>query len=513
MTAVASAALDTADDRIGIPPMSAPLGWGQFVFGPTCPSPLPSGWSSRKLPRRGWLATHPDLRVTSVAADARALTLIGFMLDPQAPNASDATILERLFQRCDRIAHLLEATAGYGGRWALVADCDDGRYLFTDALGLRQALYADHDPAGVWVVSQAGLALDVLGLGFDPDAQRFIDSYAVRARTEYRWPGASTPVAGLKHLLPNRVLDLDRARVRRYWPRDALLGLDLDEAVERLSALLRGLIAAAAARFDLALSLTAGIDSRLVLAAARPFMDRIDCVTVRQARMADDHKDLQVPARLCARLGLRHHIVRAAGSMSPEFSWAYKRNVFLAHDLYGPDAEAILARFGRRKVALTGSGAEVGRCSFRKQLPFSRLRRISAADLAWLQGMYHPYAIRSFQAWLDDVGDTRNVKLLDLFEWEQGHGNWLAMTQLEFDIAWRDIFTPYNCRALLTTLLRVRESLRRAPDYALFKVAIGKLWPDLLAEPINPGASVGALLRGVRFVRQSWRSYVHAPGV
>ncbi len=60
------------------------------------------------------------------------------------------------------------------------------------------------------------------------------------------------------------------------------------------------------------------------------------------------------------------------------------------------------------------------------------------------------------------------------------------MTQLEFDIAWREIITPYNCRDVLTTMLGVDERYRCAPDYTLFKRLIDRLWPEVLSEPINP---------------------------
>jgi hypothetical protein len=194
-----------------------------------------------------------------------------------------------------------------------------------------------------------------------------------------------------------------------------------------------------------------------------------------------------VPARLLQKLGLHHEVIRAHAAASADFSWRFKRSVMFAHDHYGADAEAILAHFGRRKVVVTGSGAEVARCSFRQQLPFSDRRRIRATHLAKLQDMDgHPFALRYFDEWLDGVGDLQGVKLLDLFEWEQGHGNWLAMTQMEFDIAWRDIFTPYNCRELLLTLLSVDERLRRHPKYSLFPALIKALWPEVLSEPVNP---------------------------
>lgn len=480
---------------------------GQYMLGPPG-APSRPGWMHYSLPHGFTLSAHPLLPVSQVAGESRALTLIGYVLDATDPHADDASILTRLLESCASVHTLIESSANLGGRWLLAAACDDGFYLLTDALGLRQALYyAPTDGRGVWAMSQAGLAVDLLGLAVDEQAKQFLDSYVVRARRpEYYWPGMRTPVCGLRHLLPNHVLNLVTGQMTRYWPGGKLPALSLSEAVERVTTLIPNLVRAAAARFDLALSITAGVDSRLVLAAARSVTDRVACVTLRQARMADDSEDLIIPTRLLGRLGLAHEVVRAPGGMSADFSWLFKRSVFQAHDHYGPDAEALLGRFGRRKVALTGSGAEVGRCAFRAQFPFSDLRRITAADLAWLEGMHHPYAITCFQEWIEDVGDRRDVKLLDLFEWEQGQGNWLAMTQLEFDIAWRDIFTPYNCRSVLTTMLAVDEKFRRAPAYTLFAAATEKLWKDVLSEPVNPSKRCNTVQRWVGVLRQSLRS-------
>jgi hypothetical protein len=203
--------------------------------------------------------------------------------------------------------------------------------------------------------------------------------------------------------------------------------------------------------------------------------------------MAEGARDIATAARLAARRGLRHQIIRAPVTTSAAFSYAFKRSVCFAHKHYATDAEAILDFTHARKVALTGSGAEVGRCSFRSQLPLSRWRRATARDLARLQRMDAlPFAVKHFEYWLSELGDTHGINVLDLFEWEQGHGNWLAMTQLEFDSAWQDIFTPYNSREVLVTLLSVDERYRRKPDHRLFRDLILRLWPEVLSEPINP---------------------------
>lgn len=469
---------------------------GQFLLGPRIPEGL-YGWHSVHLAVDLHLSAHPSLAVTRVASGARSLTSIGVLLDPSRPEADDRDILEALLERFTDIDALIESTARLGGRWAIVAISDRQRHLFNDALGLRQIFHTPEATPSRWALSQPGLAiaLDLFRLTPDGAALEFLDSYEFRSHPEYRWPASASPFNELKRLLPNHVLNLSNGAVRRYWPCMRLERKQPEQVVDEVCDLLRGQLRAAQQRFDLVVAVTAGIDSRLVLAACRDMREHVSFVTVRQSRMADDNADLRVPARLLSQLSLRHDIVRARGSMSPDFSRTFKRNVFMAHDHYGADAEAILSQFERRKAVVTGSGAEIGRCSFRADLPFSEWRRITPTDLARLQHMgMQGLALRHFAAWLTESRERHNVKLLDLFEWEQGHGGWLAATQLEFDIAWREIITPYNCRALLLALLAVPERFRQAPNYPLFRMLIKELWPEALCEPINPGKNHGAFV-------------------
>lgn len=480
----------------------------QFMLGPSAVDAL-RVWPQVQVAGTFTLAHHPSLVCTQAAVGRRELTLVGHMLDPCAPAASNEEILRQLLSRFENRTSLLKATNGLGGRWLLIAADGSERFLFHDALGLRQMFYTDpHRVGAVWTMSQPGMGADLLGLSLDPAASAFMESYAFRAHSEYRWPGEAAPFKGLKHLLPNHWLDLDTGATYRYWPAGDISEISLDTALDRLACLLPGMVEAAAIRFDLALGLTAGIDSRLALAAARSVKDRISYMSVRQQQMANDHPDVTIPARLLGQFGLTHEIVSAQVSMTPQFSQIFKQSVYLAHDQYGPDAEAILKHFRRRKAVLTGSGAEVGRCSFRKELPWSDWRTITPAHLARLQCMNgETYALRYFEDWLRDAQPRHNVKLLDLFEWEQGHGNWLAMTQLEFNIAWRENLTLYNCREILTIMLSVNEKYRRSSENKLFINLINRLWPELLNEPINPhnrGKMVGRIKRKYKSLSRYW---------
>lgn len=462
---------------------------GQFLLGPRVPSGLP-GWQRVALTEHLYLLAHPELLVTRVGDESASLTVIGFILDPANPAAGNVEVLQRLFERFTCVDALLTATEELGGRWIIIAVKGPDRCLFSDALGLRQVFHAHPEAGAVWAMSQPGMVLELDLFRATPDkaAAEFLDSFEFRSHREYRWPAAASPFSELRRLLPNHVLDLSTGAVRRFWPAGPLARMRPDQAVKKIGDLLRGLVLAAHRRFDFVLALTAGADSRLVLAACREIRDRIAYVTVRQSHMEDHNIDVRIPAALLSRFGLAQTVIRAPASMSPGFSWLFKRNVLLAHDHYGADAEAILNHFHRAKAVMTGSGAEIGRCSFRSELPFAGLRGVTSSDLARVEGMGNNiFALQHMSAWLEDAGETWNINLLDLFEWEQGHGTWLASTQLEFDVAWREIFTPYNCRAVLTAMLSVDEKYRLPPRCDLSRMAIAALWPELLSEPINSG--------------------------
>lgn len=487
--------------------VDAPQLWpyvSQFLLGPVHAEHL-LDWRRISVTDRLKLTLHPALCCTQVRDGERELTLLGELLDPLTPEATNADILRTLLAHRSRTG-LLEASTRYGGRWLLIAAYGDETFLFHDALGLRQAFYTDPtNTRELWVMSQPGVALGMLPLTPDAQALAYADTQTFRCTHEYRWPAAASPFKELKHLLPNHWLDLATGRCRRYWPSAPLEPSSVDAAVERLMVLLPGLVRAAVMRYDVALSLTAGIDSRMVLAAARGVIDRIRIMSLRQGRQPDHHPDIEIPARLLGRLGLTHDVVRAQASMSPEFALQFKRNVHQAHDHYGHDAEALLRHYGRNYVAYTGSGAEVARCSFHDKMPYTARTRLAPETLAWLEyGSTHPFLVAQFAEWQRGA-EQPHIPLLDLFEWEQD-STWLAMVQLEFDVAWRDIFTPYNCRAVLSTLLSVPERYRSG-DSHLCRTFIERTWPALLKEPINPHKRLGRIKRtwsDLKAARKYW---------
>ncbi|MCC7239120.1 MAG: hypothetical protein IT421_06395, partial [Candidatus Brocadia sp.] len=76
-------------------------------------------------------------------------------------------------------------------------------------------------------------------------------------------------------MLPNHYLNLKTGLCKRYWPNKPFQNLSLEEGLEKSSNILKALMKSASNRFDLTVGLTAGLDSRLVLAASKEISNKL----------------------------------------------------------------------------------------------------------------------------------------------------------------------------------------------------------------------------------------------
>lgn len=474
----------------------------QFILGPCFIDEFVS-WEKAKIRESICLMTHPDLNVYQVNQGNQSLTLIGYILDPDNPDASDIDITTSLMREISDFDRLLERSFKYGGRWILIVDDGKQIRLFHDAVGLRQVFYTDPNYASeVWCASQPGMIAERLKLGMDSRAINFINASRQRD-AEYWWPGDSCPYKEIRHLPPNHYLSLDTGSSCRYWPNSPLEKLPLEEVVGRTAKTLQGLMESISKRYVLAVALTAGWDSRLVLAASREIRNKVHYVTVRQLGMPANHADIMVPSLLVSKFELKYDIIEAPPAMDSEFMTIFNKNVPFPHEKWGPDAQAIMKYNSQSRVVITGSASETARF-FYGQVPNGQITPQYLSSRAMGNDLF---ATQSFEKWLVGTKDVFNYNLLDLFYWEQRCGNWLAMCQLEFDIAWKDIFTPFNCRELLVNMLAVDGKYRKAPKYELYRQVMLRLWPEVLSAPINPHKrkGVGVLLES--FLKKQLRHH------
>ena len=132
----------------------------------------------------------------------------------------------------------------------------------------------------------------------------------VRQEGRSGWiPGTLTAHRGVVRLLPNHALDLETFRQHRFWPDPMLFAgppILLEDAAAEVASRMQAFAVAAATRFRTAVALTAGVDSRIVLAALRPVRDRIRCFTFSTSGWVDR----EIPPRMCRAIGVPHQLLQ-----------------------------------------------------------------------------------------------------------------------------------------------------------------------------------------------------------
>lgn len=457
----------------------------QFVLGPR-PAVAPEGWRTLRVAGGQWLAAHPDLGVSTAVRGSVELTMLGYAVDPGRPEASDAEIVRGLAGRVAAGADLLTALDELGGRFLmLLARPGHGPTLVGDAGGTLTVFHATVD-GQTWCAAQSDLLARLHGFEPDPEAVDFI---ALRRSlvVEYAWPVDTTPYTEVRRLLPNHCLDLATGEPRRYWPSEPLAERSVKEVAPRAAQRLQALIAAAARRFYLTIGVSAGLDSRLMMAATAGLLDRVEFYSGLSKQRDANHPDLAIPRRILADAKAEHHVIVTDGYVSDEFLQVYRDSLPIAHSHRAPGLERQLEHYRLTHVAAVGNVSENARAPYLSRTsPPLPAGGMTPEYCGRLTQMEHPFARRAYERWLAGVPAVRGYDPRELLFWECRNGSWFASNVSQFVLAWQDVFLPYNCRALLTDLMSAPLSSRVVPVTELYGAVVAELWPELMRYEINP---------------------------
>jgi hypothetical protein len=336
----------------------------QFILGPHFIEEL-AHWAHLKIGPKLYLSAHPELNVVHRAFADVSLTLLGYILDPNQPEADDSAIIDQLLGKMHAakdVGDIIQSTETLGGRWILIAGVKDKWILFNDPCGYRAAHYTAHPGENnFWCASQPGLFPFVMNLIEDADAIDFPDTSKNEhwGNKEYIFPGDSSIYKEIKHLLPNHYLNLISGEVRRYWPNKPLEAIDFNDCIHESSRFLITTMQAVAMRFSLSLALTAGRDTRLILASSKKIAEKIHYFTGIYWTSNKNSPDIAIAVKLLSRLNLKHQAIKCPKQMSPSFAKIYNANVTPAHEVYGTIAQGFYAKLPQDKVMLKGNAIPI----------------------------------------------------------------------------------------------------------------------------------------------------------
>lgn len=406
----------------------------------------------------------------------REWLLIGYAIDAQHPQDDEGKMLTRLDEGCDKnLCNLADQTLYWGGRWVLFSLRGSSLSAITDCCGLKQ-LFHGCNVFG----SQSRYVAMAINAEADVEAESYIKQTMAHDK-EYAWPLDVTPYNNIKRLLPNHIYD--KGEIQRIQPREHFSGMRQEKRVCAVADLLKKMMQAASFRTNLAVTLTAGWDSRLVLAACDEVKEKIDVVTLKYHHIADSHIDIQIPKHLCEKYGYMHKTLPCK-SLETDFVEAYKVHSENAHEYWMQMTQSV-RDYGYEDWFWTkGSCNEVSRNSSGILYDW----QVNTRVLSKLYGVLPcDYSKAIIGKWLESAkvyAAETGYSVLDLFYWEHRLGSWLAECLNEADVV-GETFTPFSVRAYFELIKDVPVSERISPDYRFFGEVL-KASGMSLDIPVNP---------------------------
>lgn len=404
-------------------------------------------------------------------------TLIGFAYDKQDRRFLGAGRADLPIEIRDPATFEREVTPRLAGAFLLVTHDRLPRRIYLDPGGSLPIVFSPEDRIAA---ASAALFLDDASYAARFDHGLY-DAMIAHEGVGGWISGTLTAHRGVHRLLPNHYLDLESWSAHRYWPRpeDFKSWKRFDDAVAVITDSLRDFTGAVCNEFRVAITLTAGFDSRLMLASARDVLSSCSFFTFT----APGSKiDVDVSKRLAERFGLRHRVIPVWEANESERSiWdrtvgdcMVEKNRVTHPTLRMVDADAIM----------TGMYGELGRCRLYRQdlAEINSVAIDSRFVVSRLTLPSYPPQLANLDEWFDGVAGLPNSVILDLAFLELKFGSW-GMGQHPLQNALKLHFFPFSQRDVLEAFMGVSPSEKGTEH--LFSACIDGLWPEISEIAVN----------------------------
>lgn len=438
---------------------------------------------------------HPWTNVET-AGDLELFVIILGHAVPTGPQQGSDAATALLSALEDGESAFFQAVSAYSGRHAIIFGSAGDLRVVNDATGMRAVYYATD---GGVVASHAQLVEQALGGQIEVSELPF----------RYGYPGNRTPYTRTRILTPNTYYWMTAHLIRRFWPVTAPTQTTTEAAAAHLLDSSTYALRAMAQDRGVRVTLTAGLDSRAILAIA--LNAGIEFSTYTYGDETASEVDRSVAADLADTYGIAHTTVD-----QPVTSQVLQDRLEESHYAFHHAGwvGALREHFqDPTELALIGNLLEIGRSNYmparKKQVnpPTTAGRMLALHNRKvgdnvnrkirkYGRERYREETRAGFQGFIDDTGFDIVAGLLDPFDqfyWEHRMGTWQGVAMGERDF-YAEPFIPFNARTVFATMLGVPEAQRRTDATVLEMIRM--VDPGLLDMPVNPTSWPGRVTAG-----------------
>ena len=452
--------------------------FGQFKIA-TGPFAPPEGFRSHEIGKIR-IAADPNIPVIPLlsASGEKIGYFLGTLIDYQAgrvvrdevrlPEGKDSRTASTIPESA-----IEDAIYQFAGSFLCVVSTNNISRIYLDASGTKPLVF---DPETRAAASSTGLILDdeEYVARFRQDLFDHLDVNGVG------WfPSFLTAHEGVRRLLCNHYLDLDTWGIVRHWPLHELpQEPDFEIAVDRICSVVERSLAVITNDDNTVSALTAGNETRFLLAMSRQVVEKINFVTVRKPVPT---LDAIRAGELAERFNLAHSYCGIAYATDEEARlWQYNASHCVGGD--NKYTHKSVQSLSDNAFFVGGLGGEVARAFFWRPSDDTRLH-VDTAQIVPRFGM--PSSQTVFEAteeWLEQLPNLNSFIKLDLAYLELRLSAW-AFAQAYSGVMNMSRIHPMICRETYALMLALPPEAKRGNRMII--EGIRQRWPELLEMPIN----------------------------
>lgn len=436
---------------------------------------------------------YNDMETTFYMEESKQIIVCGFIVDSHAERKTRNEIVAYLWSSKD-VDELIERSKRFAGRFVIIYLNGDEFIFLPDATSSIPVSYTVPEFELV-VSSNPKIIADFIGFEESITA-REIKSQATEI---HPLPYDLSMYEQVKYVIPNHYLDCSTQRANRYFPKGEIATRDVDDVVMASVELLVNISTGYLEKRQLSIPLTAGIDSRTVLAIFKKHIDAIPLYTFQHDGFNDTTPDIAIPKQIAEQYKLDYRCIRTLDvpediAMNYRLELGSSYNSYIAKNAYTYSKTDIAKR-----TFLSGDIIPLVKSNFGKKAP-------EFLATGWfLVTKTHNYSKRNkleVDRWVEDVKLNTKKSIIskyDLFFWEHRIGKWVANNLMNYDLLTESL-NVFNCREIIEMWLSVPRNKRF--EESIHKKIIQILWPGLLEFPINPN-------KKYQFINDNtWLSYL-----
>lgn len=380
------------------------------------------------------------------------------------------------------------------GNFAIFYEKEGALKMYNDATAVLKIFYKIANNSIQAAASDPNFIKEVLDLELDTDPEsvkfykgKYFTKKSIRL-------GNKTKYKNVFQVLPNHSLNLDNAEASRFFPREKLEPLSIEESVKKVFPYFDNVIDATAKRHQINCSMTAGWDSRMVVATTLKHKDKVKYYTFRPDYFKDSNPDLTVPQKISKHLGLNYRWILKGDMIDQEA----QENANASFDLMPQEGMVgILGGYKHIKanddIVLLGTVSEICK-NFYDNVEISDGKSLAQAALFPVI----PYTLNFFDAKYKDLKEHSQkfgYDIRDLAHWEQDVTNFAAKRALYISFVTR-AFSPFNSRKIIQTILAAPRKSRDTHMHKYYKTYFKTYAPELNKFPVNPTTKQRLMLIG-----------------